>query len=213
MVAPFWDDLFFSQASIAHTWTDGQRLIVQWSNVDHYGGGGPYTFQAILHGDGTIVYQYLFIGAPSVSATVGIQNATRDDGLTVVFNNTYVRSGLAVRIQAAPTWLTVSPSAGRLAPGQSMPLTVQFDASHLAGGEYDAVVRLSTNDPDEPQTDVAARLRVASAPERLRGFLRVTGGSRDERGRSPLGGHGRQGDPVRLRGGGRSVHVESGRDA
>ncbi|HEU5310074.1 MAG TPA: choice-of-anchor D domain-containing protein, partial [Candidatus Eisenbacteria bacterium] len=165
MVAPFWDDLFFSAASIAHAWSDGQRFIVQWSNVDHYGGGGPYTFQAILHGDGTIVYQYLFIGAPSVSATVGIQNAGRNDGLTVAFNNTYVRSGLAVRIQAAPTWLTVSPSAGRLAPGQSMPLTVLFDASHLAGGEYDAVVRLSTNDPDESQTDVSARLRVASAPD------------------------------------------------
>ncbi|HET9251537.1 MAG TPA: DUF4350 domain-containing protein, partial [Candidatus Eisenbacteria bacterium] len=165
MVAPFWDDLAFTAASTAHAWSDGHRFIVQWSNVSRFGGGGPYTFQAILHAEGTIVYQYLFVGSPSASATVGIQNATRSDGLTIAFNTAYLRSELAVRIQASPTWLTVTPTSGRVEPGQSMPLTVRFDATGLPGGQYDAAVRLTSNDPDEPQTDIAAALTVGAAPD------------------------------------------------
>ncbi|HET9252646.1 MAG TPA: DUF4350 domain-containing protein, partial [Candidatus Eisenbacteria bacterium] len=165
MVAAFWDDLYLVGGSTAHTWTDGHRFIVQWTNVEHYGSGGPYTFQVVLHSDGTILYQYLYIGEPSSSATVGIQNATRNDGLTVVFNHTYVRSGLAVRIQAAPTWLSMTPSSGRLEAGQSMPVTVRFDATSLQGGEYSGVVRIVSNDPDETVTDVPALLHIQGAPD------------------------------------------------
>jgi subtilisin family serine protease len=165
MVAPFWDDLVFAGNSAAHAWGDGHRFIIQWSNVFHFTGGGPYTFQAVLHADGTIVYQYLTVGSPATSATVGIQNASRNDGLTVVFNNTYVHGGLAVRLHAAPGWLSVVPQSGRLAPGQSMPLTVRFDASRLPGGTYDAVVRLTSNDPVTPVADLTARLAVEGATD------------------------------------------------
>lgn len=165
MVAPFWDDLAFSGNSAAYAWTDGQRFIVQWTNVFHFTGGGPYTFQAILHADGTIVYQYFTIGFPTSSATVGIQNASRNDGLTIVFNNSYVHSGLAVRLHAAPRWVSAVPPTGRIGPGESLPLTVRFDASRLPGDTYDAILRLTSNDPQAPVLDIPARLTVGGAPD------------------------------------------------
>ena len=165
MVAPFWDDLFFVPGSAAYAYSDGARLIVQWTNVEHYGGGGPYTFQAILQRDGTIIYQYQSMGNPLSGATIGIQNVSRDDGLTVVFNHSYVHDGLAVRISAAPRWLTVSPLFGKLGPGQSMPVAVHFAAANLGDGDYDASVRIQSNDPDESSVSIPAHLSVRGAPD------------------------------------------------
>jgi subtilisin family serine protease len=165
LVAPFWDDLVFAGTSAAHAWSDGERFVVQWTNVFALGGGGPYTFQAILQADGTLSYQYLAMGQPTATSTVGIQNASRTDGLTIAFNTAYVRAGLAVRLQASPGWLSVSPPSARLAPGESVPLTVRFDASRLPGGSYEAAVRLASNDPDLPVLDVPARLLVGGAAD------------------------------------------------
>ncbi len=165
MVAPFWDDLFFVPGSAAYSYSDGARLIVQWTNVEHYGGGGPYTFQAILQRDGTIIYQYSSMGNPLNGATIGMQNVSRDDGFTVVFNHSYVHDGLAVRISAAPRWLTVSPLFGKLGPGQSMPVAVHFAAASLGDGDYDGSVRIQSNDPDESSLSIPTRLSVRGAPD------------------------------------------------
>ncbi len=184
MVAPFWDDLLFDLSSAAYSYGDGDRFIVQWENVSRIGGGGPYTFQAILSRDGTIVFQYRTMGVPASGATVGIQNGSRTDGLTIVFNRTYVHDNLAVRITAAPRWLSATPAFGTLEPGQSAPVMVRFNAANLPDGSYDGAVRVSSNDPDEPSVSVAARLSVGGAPDiALEGgrlsFLGVPVGSSD----------------------------------
>ncbi|HKW51772.1 MAG TPA: S8 family serine peptidase [Candidatus Eisenbacteria bacterium] len=165
MVAPFWEDLFFVPGSVAYTYGDETRFIVQWTEVELYGGGGPYTFQAILQRDGTIIYQYYSMGNPSSGATIGIQNGPPDDGLTVAFNHAYVHDRLAVRITAAPRWLTVSPLFGKLGPGQSMPVAVHFAAARLADGDYDGAVRIQSNDPDESSISIPTRLSVRGAPD------------------------------------------------
>ena len=113
LIAPFWDDLDVGGGTIYYH-NDGSRLIVQWDAVAHYGAGGPYTFQALLYPDGTIEYQYLDMGAPDNSATVGWQNGDGTDGLHVVFNNTYVENDLAVQIRAIPQWVTVAPVEGTI---------------------------------------------------------------------------------------------------
>ncbi len=165
VLAPFWDDLIFISGSTAHAYADGERFVVQWSNVARFGGGGPYTFQVILDHEGAITYQYLFMGSPSTDATVGIQNASRDDGLTIAFNTSYVHGGLAVRIATSPRWLSVSPLSGRLGPGESLPVTVRFDASELPGGDYEASVRIQSNDPDESLLHVPVHMVVTGAPD------------------------------------------------
>ncbi|MGH7680364.1 MAG: S8 family serine peptidase [Candidatus Eiseniibacteriota bacterium] len=184
LVAPFWDDLLFDLHSTAYAYGDSRRFVVQWDNVSRVGGGGPYAFQAILEPDGTITFQYRAMGPPVSSATVGIQNAGQSDGLTVAFNHVYVHDNLAVRITAAPRWLSASPISGTLAPGQSQPVTVHFNATGLAEGGYDGAVRISSDDPDEPVVAVTAHLAVGAASDiSLEGgtltFLNVPVGSSD----------------------------------
>src|SRR6185295_14865720 len=97
LVAPFWDDLeATSTPPQVYRYSDGTRFIVSWVGVPHHTTAGAYTFQVILYPSGRMVCQYLNMAGAVNSATVGIQNQARNDGLTVVFNNAYVHNGLAV---------------------------------------------------------------------------------------------------------------------
>ncbi len=165
LIAPFWDDLNFGTVERAYYYNDGTRLIIAWVDVPHYGTGGPYTFEAILYPDGSIVFQYLSMSDPTNSATIGIQNATKTDGLQIAFNANYIHDNLAIRIAAIPQWVTVAPSSGRVWSGGSMDLSVNFNATGLLGGYYDANIFLLSNDPDEPTTIVPVRLHVTGAPD------------------------------------------------
>lgn len=170
MVAPLWDDLDFGASPRVTTHFDGSRFIVSWIAVPHYvgtGGGpaGPYTFQAILHPNGEIVYQYLSVAAPLNSATIGIQNGAKTVGLTTAFNTGYLADGLAVRFVPLTQWLRVTPAAGRILAGQSQDLAVAFDAAGLDGGTYLGTVRVLSNDPDGSPDDRPATLVVTGAPD------------------------------------------------
>jgi len=164
MIAPFWDDLVVYSGGRIYYLNDGARFIVQWE-AEHYNGGGPYTFQAILYPDGAIEFQYLAMGIPSDEATVGIQNATASDALQIAFNAAYAHDSLAVRIQSVPQWLTVVPSEGTVDAGESATLEVTFDPSGLTGGTYAAVIDILCNDPGNPTLPVPVSLTVVGAPD------------------------------------------------
>ena len=157
LLAPFWGDLFVSSPRI-YTYNDGTRFIVSWVNVDFFGSGGPYTFQVILYPDGRFAFQYLTMAPMVVRSTIGIQNATRDDGLTVVFNAPYLHDSLAVKFARAPQWLTVLPDSGVVTPGGSADLQLGFNTTGLAGGVYTADVDVTSNDPDESTVSVPVTL-------------------------------------------------------
>ncbi len=165
LIAPFWDDLNFSGVNRCYYYNDGTRLIVEWVDVPHYGSGGPYTFEVILYPNGDILYQYLSMGEPTNSATIGTQNFTKDDGLQIAFNADYVHDSLAVKISKLPQWVTVTPTSGRVWGGGSMDLSVDFDATGLLGGYYDANIIIASNDPDEPTVVVPVELHVIGAPD------------------------------------------------
>jgi subtilisin family serine protease len=164
LVAPFWDDMDLRTTGAIWTHTDGSRFVVSWVAVPHYTtgapNGGPYTFQAILHPGGKIVYQYLTMTPPKNSATVGIQNETRDIGLMSTFNTDYVHDGMAVQYSRTPDWLAVTPETGSIPPGGQANVTVEYDATELAYGQYEGNLRLSSNDPDEGLVDVPVTLYV-----------------------------------------------------
>lgn len=63
------------------------------------------------------------------------------------------------------TWLTVDPSAGTLAAGDSVDVTLTFDPGSLAGGNYDLFARILSNDPLQSEVDVPVRLTVIGAPD------------------------------------------------
>jgi subtilisin family serine protease len=163
-VAPFWDDLHFRSAERARTFSDGTRFIVQYTNVDRLTTGSSLTFQVVLYPSGRIVYQYLSLSGVLNSATIGIQNGTRDDGLTVAFNQAYVHDHLAVEFRTIADWLTVGQSSGTIPPGGSVSIPVTFDATDLVGGTYHGGLRVLTNDPANALVEIPATLDVTGYP-------------------------------------------------
>jgi len=165
LVAPFWDDLHFRSAQHAYFQSFGTSAIVQWQNVDRYTTGSDLTFQVILDSTGAVTMQYLTLTGVLDSATVGIQNATKTDGLNIAFNQAYLHDNLAIRIAAIPQWLTVSPTSGRLYAGQSIPINLNISAAGLEGGTYPGSVNIQTNDPMNPVLTVDVTLDVTGAPD------------------------------------------------
>ena len=154
LLAPFWDDMVYdeSDGNSAYYYNDGSRLIIQY-HVRRIAQFSPpyYKFQVILYPNGDIVYQYHTLGSTLYSHTIGIQNATRDDGLTVVYNDdSYIHENLAIRFSSAAPWLSVSPESGVLAPGDCVELAVTMDASELTEGDYQGLVTITSNDPATP---------------------------------------------------------------
>jgi hypothetical protein len=164
MIAPFWDDLNFSGADRCYYLNDGDRLIVSWHDVPHYGFGGPYTFQVILYPDCGIVFQYLSMAEPTGSATVGIQNDAGSDGLQVAYNTSYIHDNLAIKISRMPQWVTISPNEGRVWHGGEMGLTVTYDAAGLASGVYEGTIGITSNDATDPLMNIPVTLIVGWTP-------------------------------------------------
>ncbi|MCK4774614.1 MAG: choice-of-anchor D domain-containing protein, partial [Candidatus Krumholzibacteria bacterium] len=167
MIAAFWDDLFPGGGGPVYYYYDapGNRFIVQYQNVPHYSGGGPYTFEVILNANGSILFQYLTMNSPVNGSTTGIENATGTDGLQVAFNTDYVHDNLAVRFSTAPAWLSVDPGSGTVPPGMSMDVDVTFDAAGLNGGDYYSDIVVANNDPLNSEWIVPAHLNVTGAPD------------------------------------------------
>ena len=164
MLAAMWADLYVQNPSV-YVHSDGNRMIVQYENVRYLGGGPPMTFQIVLYPTGRIVYQYLDMGGMQSQGSVGIQNGARDDGLTIAFNTPYVRNGLAIEIAATPHWLSALPASGTIPAGGSAEVTVAFDATGLYGGDYNARVRIVSNDPDELEVAVPVHLGVTGVTD------------------------------------------------
>ncbi|MBN2174132.1 MAG: choice-of-anchor D domain-containing protein [Bacteroidales bacterium] len=67
---------------------------------------------------------------------------------------------------ATYSWLSVTNNAsGTVNPGNSLNVTVHFDAIGLDAGIYEGAVVISSNDPDQPQLSVPCTLEVISGTE------------------------------------------------
>jgi len=62
-------------------------------------------------------------------------------------------------------WLSVEPTSGTIANGESSDITVTMDATGLAEDVYEGIVRLISNDPMNPFLDVPVTFTVAPEPE------------------------------------------------
>lgn len=152
LLAVFWDNLNPAGGGEVRYQDMGDgRFVVSYLGVAPGTGSGALTFQAILHDDGRVVYQYQTMTGTLNSATVGLENATGTDGLTIAYNTDYVADNLAVEIFTLPTWLTVSPTSGTIAAGTTGDVTLTLDAADLRAGSYQSLLELTTNDPTLPQ--------------------------------------------------------------
>ncbi|MCK6561954.1 S8 family serine peptidase [bacterium] len=164
MIAVFWDDLNPSLGGTIHYYHNAAagEFIVQYTNIQRFGGGLPNTFQAILSANGKILLQYLNMQGTLTSATIGVENAAGTVGLQVVYNAAYVHDNLAIKIEAGCDWLAEDPTSGLLAPGSSQNVTVSVDAAGLAIGTHECNLVINSNDPDEAQVTVPVTLNVST---------------------------------------------------
>jgi subtilisin family serine protease len=170
LIAPWWDDLDLRTTTgggRAYAYYDGSRFIVEWRDAVHYAVGGPYTFQVLLSPSGTIDFQYLSVAEPSDRATAGIQDETGTRGLTLTHDAPWARSGLRVKLQRLPEWLTLAADSGVVEPGEEDTLLVGMSARGYADGEYAGTLTLLTDDVATPSLLVPARMRVSRTPVSL----------------------------------------------
>lgn len=139
----------------------GGDLVIEFARYPEFDGttnpGDVITAEVILSPNGNIRIQYNTVatGFDVLSATVGIENATGTDGLQVVYNAAYLRSGLAIQIKN-PTagWLSADPMGGSVAPNSSDTVLVQFNAEEVDDGSYTGHLDLVTNDPTFPTKQI-----------------------------------------------------------
>ncbi len=143
-----------------------KSLVVWFDDVIHYVGtwNGTYDFQMIIYSDSRILLQYRTVSGDLDSSSIGIQNATGDDGLTVCFNENYVEDNLAVLF--IKDWLEITPVSGSISQSSYDDISITFDAEGLVNGTYQKNINISSNDPDESIVVIPVTLNVGiTAPE------------------------------------------------
>ncbi|MFN7966278.1 MAG: S8 family serine peptidase [Acidobacteriota bacterium] len=171
LLAPFWDDLHFRTTGKAYYYNDGARLIVQYQTVERYAAGSLLTFQVQLYPNGRIVYQYLSLSGTLNSATVGIQNSAKDDGLNVVYNLDYLHDNLAIEFKKIPDWIKLGTTGGTVPESGAQNSDVLLDAVGLEDGIHEAVIKINSNDPYTPLVEVPVRLNVSLVAPTLTDFV------------------------------------------
>ncbi len=144
LIAPFWDDLDPSAGGQMWYYTNPESTVVSWIDVPYRTTGGPYTFQVVLLSTGGIYFNYGSMNTPLNGATIGIQNAARNIGLQVAYNQAYVHGNMTVKINHS--WVTASPGSGVIAAGANSDIVVTCDASSLGAGTYTGSLAISGQD-------------------------------------------------------------------
>jgi len=168
LVAPFWSDFDLRPArGIGRVYAhyDGSKFIVEWKDVVHFSGAGPYTFQVVLWPSGMIEYQYLSLGTLTTIGTVGIQDPTGSVGLSVAYNAPYLHTDLRVRFTYQEDWLRLDRTSGTTPPGSVDTLRVRFDSRGHRDGEYAGELRIASNDVEQPLLVVPCALHVGLQTE------------------------------------------------
>ena len=143
----------------------GDRAIIQFNLAARLAQDGFSTFQIVLNADGTILFYYLDMSGTLDDCVVGLQNETKDKGLTVAYQQHYLKNNLAVRLVDSTRWLSVSPTSGTLAAGGNTTLDVVLDARSLVSGSYNGAVTISANSLPDVSVTVPVAMNINAGPE------------------------------------------------
>ncbi len=133
--------------SRAYYLNDGSRFILQYKAWGRSQGNATLDFEVILYPNGRIVYQYLGMVGTLDNESIGIQNATRLDGLSVAFRAAYLHKQMAIEF-TTPDWLTVTPANATIPPGGNVVFDVKLDSTGRIGGVLDGAIVLTNNLPE-----------------------------------------------------------------
>lgn len=164
LIAPFWDYLYFDSNSSAYYHNDGEKLIIQYNNVQKNYTSERNTFEILLYRDGTIVFQYLLMQSTASSATIGIQNSDGRDGLEVAFNTSYVHDSLAISIEAGVPWIMLEgPATGSLPQDSIATIPILFNAKYFINDtERYASIFVNSNDLNDSSIVIPVAMKVVT---------------------------------------------------
>jgi hypothetical protein len=154
LIAAFENDLDLSASGDIYFQDFGDRAVIQFQNAARIEGDGFSTFQIVLRNDGTIQFYYKDMSGTLNGATVGIQNSTRDKGLTIAYRQPYLKSNFAVQITQFTAWFQASPTSAVLQPGATETFTVTLDSRVLTPGVFRGGVFVTTDNPFDAPFDL-----------------------------------------------------------
>jgi hypothetical protein len=159
-IAFFWDDLDLSAGGRVYADTDpfAGAFTLQFQDARIKGTATNVTCQLILKTSGEILLQYKTLGV-SNSCTVGVQNAAKLQGFSAAYNQTYLQSGMAVRINPR-AWLGISANAALLPKNKADTVNVTLNPAGAAYGTYRATMLVRTSDTNVPLTILPIELDV-----------------------------------------------------
>jgi hypothetical protein len=88
-----------------------------------------------------------------------------DIGLTFFGTAFRLEGTLNIDCEADLPWLSVSPTSGTVDPNESEDVTVTFDSTGLGTGQYDGVLCLGSNDPENELVYIPVTLEVVETPD------------------------------------------------
>ncbi|MCF8364868.1 MAG: choice-of-anchor D domain-containing protein [Bacteroidales bacterium] len=77
------------------------------------------------------------------------------------------QENLEFSISSNMDWLSGSPSQGLVAGGDSLSLILHISTLDLFAGDFDAILSINSNDPDEPETEIQYSISVTGDPSIL----------------------------------------------
>ncbi len=166
IIAPFWDDLNpgFENGRVHFLFdVNTSEFIIQYTDIQRFGGGSLYTFQVILKSNGNIEYKYLSMSGVLDQATVGIENQTGDTGLQIAFNTSYVADSLAVLITPGCPWISEDHITSTIPPGGNENITLSINTTGLAPAIYECELHVNSDDILTPKIIVPVTLTVGPA--------------------------------------------------
>lgn len=168
IIAPWWDDLSPQRVGTAvRYWSNNtDSLVVSFSNVQSFSGGGVYNFQIVLQASGKITYQYRSMGTARLnSATIGFQNGARTRGLNVINNQLYIQDNMAIACYPQPL-VALVPASGTVPAHSSSIVAAHLAACAQPTGVSTGTLTITSNDPETPVLNVTVSLtRTAVLPD------------------------------------------------
>lgn len=140
----------------------GDHAVIQFDHVSRYNQDGISTFQIVLQRDGGILFYYKEMTGTLDDCVVGVQNATKDKGISVVYQQPYLKDRLAVAIAEAAPWLSASTENLSLASGETKTLNLIFSAITRESGVLKGTLKLHETDLT---TEVDAKMTINEGPE------------------------------------------------
>jgi hypothetical protein len=135
-IAAFWDDLDTGRNGTIYYQESATKLIVQYEAVAKDDSSGNNTFQIVLHSNGEIEFFYKQLDGDKDESTIGIQNVSRNQGITIADDEAYLQNNLAVKFTTSKPLLALTPTSGSVVSESNQLLTLSIDTENITPATY-----------------------------------------------------------------------------